>query len=115
MKLTAAFALAAFQSTITLIAHLSNKTTLLEAGVISAVCIMAYAVGESVIRKDFQKDDVKKGTLIGIFAGILSQILVYYMPEKSAYITIVLVVFCMFPVQITDIALKLINRKSDKL
>jgi len=104
-----------FQSTSTLVAYLINKERLLEAGVISAICIIAYVVGELIIRKDFKKEDVKIGVFLGVFMGLLSQICQYYWVENSGFITVGLIVICLFPKRVFNIFLRAIARKFDKL
>jgi len=115
MKNATLFSLISLQSTVTLIQHLSRRDTLLEAGVISAMCLIAYAVGEAVIRKDFQKSDVKNGVLIGVLMGVLSQICVYYWGAHAGLFNVGAILFCLFPKQISETLLRFINRKSDKL
>lgn len=107
--------LLAFQSTVSLASHFTKQSTLLEAAVISVVCVLAYAVGESVIRKDFDKTDVKKGILIGIFSGLVSQVAVLFMPYNKGLISLVAIGFCVSPVQLWGLITNVLKRKSDKL
>lgn len=115
MKITTLFSLLAFQTTTTLMGHLSNGDNLIEAAVVSAFCILAYTVGEYVLRKDFAKSDVKRGMLIGVFMGLLTQVLVYFKPEWTAYFTIGAIVFCLSPQFFWDKIMSVVSRKSDKL
>lgn len=115
MKTTTLLALLVFQSTTTLVAHLTNSDVLLEAGVLSAMGVLAYTVGAFVLRKDFEKGDVKNGILIGVFMGVFSQVCGFYLPQYAAWINMGSVFVCLFPQQLTGLFLKVIQRKSDAL
>ena len=115
MKLTTLIAILAYQSTTTLVAHLLNKDVLIETGVLSAICVLAYTAGAYVLRKDFEKGDVKKGMVIGIFMGIFSQVCGLYFPKYAGLINIAFILVCVFPQQLTATFLKIVQRKSDAL
>lgn len=115
MKLTTLITLLAFQSTTTVVAHLLKSQVLLETGVLSAICVLAYTVGAYVLRKDFEKGDVKKGILIGVFMGVFSQICGYYFSQYAGIINVGFILVCLFPHQLTAVFLKIVQRKSDVL
>ncbi|MDA8956146.1 hypothetical protein N9H19_00815 [Flavobacteriales bacterium] len=114
MKITL-LTLVMFQSTSTLVAYMINKNHLLEAGVLSTICVIAYVVGEMVLRKDFKKEDVKVGLILGVFMGLLAQICQYYWIEQAGFINIGLIIVCLFPKQVFGMILKVIKQKTDKL
>lgn len=116
MKLSTILCLMMFQSTTTLVAYITHKDHLLEAGVVSTICVIAYAVGQMVFRRtDFEKTDVKVGLVLGVFMGLLAQVCQFYWADKSGAITVGLIVVCLFPKQIGDMLLRFIKNKSEKL
>ena len=110
MRLKALFALFTFQSASTLVEHLSQGQIILEASVVSAFCVLGFTVGLFVLKKDFKKLDVSRGIVLGVFMGFMSQLAIYFIPDKSAIIVIGCIVVCVFPNHIEHIFLRVIGK-----
>ena len=87
----------------------------IEAAIVSSVCLLAFSVGAVIIRKEYEKKNIIKGILIGVFAGISVQLVAVYYPSSEAPVAIGMMLFCLFPTQISEIFLKLLGKKADKL
>ena len=107
MKIKVLFALITFQSTSTLAAHLGQGEVILEASVISALCILGFVAVLYSVQKEFKKSDVMRGIVLGIFMGFMSQVMVYFWASKQGVIIIGCIVICMFPKDF----IKLMKRK----
>lgn len=112
MKIKSLYALFMFLSTTTLVEHLSQGKIILEASVVSAFCVLGFTVGLFVLKKDFQKEDVSRGLVLGVFMGFMSQLAIYFLPEKSPIIVIGCIIICVFPNHIEHLFLKLIGKNS---
>jgi len=119
MKLKALFAFLTFQSSTTLVEHLSQGKIILEASVISAVCVLAFTLGVFLTKyfkktnedkpDDFNKTEIKFGLLLGIFMGLMSQFAGFYLPEKTGIIAFVCIAVCIFPKYIEPIFTKILT------
>tara|TARA_R110002074_G_scaffold351985_1_gene523210 strand:- start:156 stop:506 length:351 start_codon:yes stop_codon:yes gene_type:complete len=99
----------------TAVSSLLTTETAIEAAIVSTVCLLAFSVGAVIIRKEYEKKNIVKGILIGVFAGISVQLVAAYYPSSESPVAIGMMLFCLFPTQISEIFLKLVGKKADKL
>ena len=80
----------------TAVSSLLTTETAIEAAIVSTVCLLAFSVGAVIIRKEYEKKNIVKGILIGVFAGISVQLVAAYYPSSESPVAIGMMLFCLF-------------------